>query len=366
MIKVLHVIGNLSMGGAEFQCRQLINRLQDPEFGVGIAFFREGPNPDVSAHVKRFPVERGRWLDVAKVVRQVDRIIDGFEPDLVHVWIPEIITVPAAISAWRRKIPIVAGLRNTLAFENDWNKFGRDRLRSIQYLLATRIISNFAVTEEPAPFRWLYRHKRGICIPNGMSIDALRSIPKKALPVRSDYRLIFAGRLAYQKGIPLALEALKLLVDKGLDVHLTLFGEGPSKVELGAKVESLGLTERVTFFGQCRDWQAYADDAACLVFPTRGEGTSNVVLESLAVGLPVVMAEIAMSRSLLTNGKNALVIRTRDPAEWAQRIAELLENPDLVSTLRSEGRALADRFSVKVMVEQHERIYREMVGAVQG
>ena len=61
-IKILHAIGSLSKGGAEFQCSQLANNLDSSRYDVVILCFDEGPNPDVASHVRPIFVDRGpKW-----------------------------------------------------------------------------------------------------------------------------------------------------------------------------------------------------------------------------------------------------------------------------------------------------------------
>jgi glycosyltransferase involved in cell wall biosynthesis len=173
---------------------------------------------------------------------------------------------------------------------------------------------------------------------------------------------MFAGRLVPQKGIPVALRAIHLLTGQGYDVHLTSFGEGPAfyEAELHKLVRELGIEDRVTFYGECRDWQAYAQDASALIFPTQGEGTSNVILEALTVGLPVVISDIAMSRQLLRDKETALIVQSNDPKDWSSRIAEMLDSDELREGLRKEGKHLSERFSIAQMVEAYSELYDEL------
>ncbi len=362
-LKVLHVIGSLSKGGAEFQCRQLANHLDPDRYEVSILCFDEGPNPDLSPHVRPLFVKRGAKWDLLSLYQRIDAAIEEQRPDLLQAWLPEVISVPAALAACRRGIPVISGHRNTLSFEGDWVKLMRDCLRLPQYLVADRIVSNFDVNEEPLPFRWLYRWKQGSRVFNGIDVDRLRAISPKQLPVRAEHRLLYAGRLAPQKGLPSAFKALKCLVEQGYGVHLTLFGEGPAsyEAELHALVAELALNRHVTFYGQCRDWQAYAEDAVALIFPTHGEGTSNVILEALAVGMPVVISDIAMARQLLEDGENAIIVETRAPEDWSSRIIQLLDSLSVQKHLRRGGQALSQIFSVERMVKSYERLYDQLL-----
>ena len=68
--KILHAIGSLSKGGAEFQCRQLASHLDPARYDVGILCFDEGPNPDLAAHVRPIFVDRGAKWDLVGLWRR--------------------------------------------------------------------------------------------------------------------------------------------------------------------------------------------------------------------------------------------------------------------------------------------------------
>jgi len=249
-----------------------------------------------------------------------------------------------------------------LKFAGSWNQFFRDRLRLPQYLLSREIISNFQVNEEPFVFRWLYKHKHGRVIYNGLDLEQLRSLGPMKLTSRAKYRFVYAGRLAPQKGLVVALCAVAKLVEAGWDVHLTLFGSGaePYVAELESKVDDLELSRHVTFYGECNSWQAFAGDAVALLFPSYGEGTSNVVLEALAVGLPVVVSDIAMSRELLKDEENAMIVSSHEASSWFCAIEKLLNDDDLRYRLSVAGRLVADKFSIENMVKCYGEVYQRL------
>lgn len=209
----------------------------------------------------------------------------------------------------------------------------------------------------------MFNQKKGQVIHNGLDLSKLRNLASKKLDSDSIYQLIFAGRLAPQKGIEVVLDTLKLLLQKNIDVHLTLFGDGnpPYVKSLRSRVIENGISESVTFFGGCADWQAYANDADALIFPSHGEGTSNVVLEALTVGLPVVISDIAMSRELLSNHENALIVASNEASDWFAAIADFMNDGALRDKLSKNGQSLSEQFSVESMVAAYEALYQEML-----
>ncbi|MEC7230729.1 MAG: glycosyltransferase, partial [Verrucomicrobiota bacterium] len=87
----------------------------------------------------------------------------------------------------------------------------------------------------------------------------------------------------------------------------------------------------------------------------------NVILEALAVGMPVVISDIAMARQLLEDGENAIIVETRAPEDWSSRIVQLLDSLRIQKHLRRGGQALSQIFSVERMVKSYERLYDQLL-----
>ena len=159
-------------------------------------------------------------------------------------------------------------------------------------------------------------------IPNGVDLERYASNERKWDPPR----LLLVGRLVYQKGVDILLEALE-----GLQSHpweLSLVGDGPERDTLQSLADQYGISERVHF-------QSWLDGDALLqqlqeanlfVFPSRHEGMPNAVLEAMACGLPVIASRIAGNEELVIHGENGLLVPPEDPDGLRNALAELLEN----------------------------------------
>jgi glycosyltransferase involved in cell wall biosynthesis len=161
-------------------------------------------------------------------------------------------------------------------------------------------------------------------IPNG--VDSATFHPRQvgeasARPVR----LLFVGRVVFQKGLDVLLAALAQLAP-GNDWHLEIIGDGDPRPALEAEAARLGLAGRITFAG----WQRRAEIAEryraadVFVFPSRDEGMPNVVLEAMASGLPIVATAIAGNEELVRDGENGFLIRPDDAAALAAALGRIL------------------------------------------
>ena len=133
--------------------------------------------------------------------------------------------------------------------------------------------------------------------------------------------LLFAGRLDPDKSVMTAARAARVLLDRGVPIHVLFAGEGTQRKE----VEAL-LGPSATLTGTVRQQELawlYAS-ADLFVFPSRNEISPNVVVEAKASGLPIVVSsEGGSSRFIRAHAEDGVVLNDNDPAHWAEAI-ELL------------------------------------------
>ncbi len=194
-------------------------------------------------------------------------------------------------------------------------------------------------------------------IPNGVDLQRYFPGDRDWQPAR----LLFVGRLVYQKGVDILLAALE-----GLNSHpweLFLVGDGPEREALQAQVRDFGLSERVQF--KCwLDGDALAEQlqqANLFVFPSRHEGMPNAVLEAMACGLPVIATRIAGNEELVVDGENGLLIPPEDPVALRSALLELMENPAMRQQM---GAASRKRVEANYSWSQIASEYLELVKAV--
>jgi glycosyltransferase involved in cell wall biosynthesis len=98
-------------------------------------------------------------------------------------------------------------------------------------------------------------------------------------------RLVSAGRLTYQKGFDMLIDAVARCTRS---VHLTILGEGPLRRELEERARAKGVSDRVRFAGFLKNPYPFFAQSDAFVLSSRYEGFPNVVLEALACGAPVI------------------------------------------------------------------------------
>ncbi|TNF22704.1 MAG: colanic acid biosynthesis glycosyltransferase WcaL [Rhodobacteraceae bacterium] len=153
--------------------------------------------------------------------------------------------------------------------------------------------------------------------------------------------LMFVGRLAAVKGIPVLLEALAFLQPRMPDLQVTLIGDGPERARLERDAADLGLREMVAFAG----YKSQAEVAEALrhtdalVLPSFAEGVPVVLMEAMAAGRPVIATSVAGVRELVEDGVSGFLVHPGDALTLVEAITRVLEDPERRARMGAAGRA---------------------------
>ena len=198
-------------------------------------------------------------------------------------------------------------------------------------------------------------------IPNGVDSNIFR--PKEMSSPKGRLKLLFAGRLSRQKGVDLLISALRLL-DPALKVDVDIAGDGPERKALEILSRESRFSGSIEFHGWCskdRLAELYRQ-ADIFVLPSRDEGMSNVLLEALASGLPVVATKIAGNDEVIFTGRNGLLITPESPQALADAISRVCTNMDLRMSLAKNCRQDAEKkYSWSESAESYHRLVTGLI-----
>ena len=174
--------------------------------------------------------------------------------------------------------------------------------------------------------------------------------------------LVHVGRLAFEKNVDFLLRVMTRVVPRFPGLLLVIAGEGPARRSLEALTGRLRLRDNVTFLGYLdRDGpleDCYSAGDA-FIFASRTETQGLVLLESMALGVPVISTAVMGTREVLAGGRGCLIAED-DESHFAAQIIRLLGDPELRRRLSDEARAYAREWSAPALAARMLDFYREV------
>lgn len=160
---------------------------------------------------------------------------------------------------------------------------------------------------------------------SGIDFTHLKPFEKKDYKVKQPLQLLSVGRWHWVKGYHYALDALRLLLDRGHELHYTIIAGTPSE-EILYQLHELELQPHVTIIGQLPQHEVfqYMQQADLLLLPSVEEGIANVVLEAMALGLPVLSSDCGGMEEVIQHKVNGFLFENRNTDELAENILQYL------------------------------------------
>lgn len=353
-IKVMHCIHSLIGGGAEKQLSILANEINKTNFEFSIFCINRNGKDNIRKAVN-FYISKAIRISSFDYFVNIWMAIKNSEPDIVHVWLPASITIPAMTFGFLQGKKIIFSYRNRMRFQR-WIHYP-------EYLFALffadQIISNHDVIQSHPAYRFLYRLKNGIIIHNAVSIpDAYF---KTTTPSSDTFKFIFIGRLTSQKN-PLTLIHALSKIPKHIPWQLDIYGAGELEDAIIKAIHDRGLDSKVYLKGYTDDPYYVMSKADCLLFPSLHEGMPNVLIEAFAIGLPVIASDIMEIRTIVGSNEALIWINPRDIESIYSGIQYYLSLPvDKLEAHVKAGRLIAQHYSLQSMTSQYESLYSRLI-----
>lgn len=363
MLNVLQLIPTLDRSGAEKQMVLLAKGLPRDRFRVEVATLtRLGPLESElrAADIPITAIGKRLKLDPPALWRLI-RFLKSKRFDIVQTWIfaantygriaakaagvPVVVTAEMAVDLWKSPANLAVDrylarwtdrvVGNSQAVVDFYRKAGipPDRL--------AMIFSGIEPVEPPIVDPAEVRRELGF--PEGSPL------------------LLFAGRLAPQKGVGDLLAALDLLQHVRPDLRTIIVGNGPLREHLEDTTRAFRLDGSVRFLGHRDDVPRLLAASDCLVLPSLYEGLPNVVLEAMQFAKPVIATAAPGTTEVVTHNETGLLVPLSDPPSLARAIRTLVDDRDLANRLAAAGRARVDvDFRADSMVTQFAELYEQL------
>lgn len=175
-----------------------------------------------------------------------------------------------------------------------------------------------------------------------------------------EWRVLSVARMDRDKGLGYLIRAVAALAEKIPGISLALVGEGPEKRALEALAASLGIERRMRFTGPLEHDEVIREytEADAFVLPSFWEGIPVVLIEAMAVGVPVVATNITGIPELVTHGESGFLVPTADSEAIGRALLALYDDPELAKRFALRGREKIEReFSIEARAQRLRSLF---------
>jgi glycosyltransferase involved in cell wall biosynthesis len=365
--KIVHVTATYPpvLGGAECTVQAMARYQYELGMRVRVITSDQGRN-EMSQEHEPFPVTRLRSFIVAhtEVIPSLLYELSGIDREsIIHVHVcraytPEIVWLCARL----RNIRYVIHAHGVDVMPSGWAGL---LLKPYKSVVLRRVLRDAGAVIAPTDdYRALVCSKyrippdRVVVIPHGSDHEIVQH-PKSLGHERKERRLLFVGRLAIQKNIPLLLQAVTQYLKKyGSDIQLTMVGEGDMRPAIEAEIRRLGLTAMVTLPGALygETLESIYKTSDVLLLTSFEESFGLVFIEAMTKALPIISVNIPSVRNVVTNGVNGLLAEPT-PEAVAEAIHIMLTNGEFYSTVSINNLAKSRDYSWEAAIEKISRVY---------
>lgn len=372
MIKILHVIPNLVKGGAQRIaidiCKELSKR-SDVE--VMLVYF-EGKNEfsflTEGLNVRKLDINFNLSFTSKNMIdlRTFEALLDEFQPTIIHshLYLAELITREKT----RPNIQYFTHCHDNM---RQFRRFGSISQNSktdlIEYLEKKRLFKHYkncknnflAISTDGLNF--LYKsipsklNEKIILLPNAVELSNFKS--KEKQPSSAQIRLINIGNFIPKKNQQFLIDIAVSLFQQNVNFHLTFVGDGEMRKSVEEKAKNNGINHLVTFLGSIDDVEKVLFENEIYVHSALYEPFGLVIIEAMAVGLPVVSLDGKGNRDIIQNGENGYLVPQGATTQFVDRIIELATSQENYSRIQQNGFETAKKYDIVPYCDRLLNIY---------
>lgn len=207
---------------------------------------------------------------------------------------------------------------------------------------------------------------------SGVDADFYKPVPAEDIieeyKLKNKFIYTFAGALGYRKGVHLILEAARAVIEQIPNAHFLVIGSGEYDENLKLKVESLKLTDRVTFipWANAGKLRKILSISKVFLYPSISYGGweeqfGYSMAEASLMELPVISTLSGSIEDVVINGETGLLIRSNDAGELERAIIKLGLDQELRRKMGQAGRRyITENFSNKVVAEKFYEFFKKI------
>lgn len=345
-IKLALLLEDLEYGGTQRYAIHLLKRIDRELFSPILWVLRGGNDLLAMARESGIEVEyfsKSSWVGPESLARLAWRLLKT-PPQILY-------TLTVVPNIWGRvfgrlaRVPVlVSGYRSLVPKQHErWLWPLSDRIICNAHMLRDVMARSFSVPEG-----------RIAVVPNGVDTDHFQPDPG---PASMGPLVLSIGRLVEEKDPLNLLEGFRLVSERLPEVRFEIVGNGPLRPELEARIERYSLEARVSLLPGAADVRQYMKRASVFVLASVQEASPNVVIEAMAMGLPIVATRVGGIPELVEDSRTGILVEPRDPKALSDAVTTVITDETRGRCMGLHGRQRAESFhSMESMVRDTERV----------
>lgn len=366
---VCFVLPSLNGGGAERAAVQLLNGLDATTWDRSMFLFeRTGPylndvDRGINLQSAPDPSRVARWRSLRRFVRQA-------RPHVVMAFLSFASALTAARAAgagtkvvFNQQTPVSAFLTDAdYEWRRGWRRAAFTAGSRVVYGAADLIVATSRGVADDLTRNFGVSPDAMRVLPNPVDLGAVRARAGEPIAAGEQLRtgdpvVVAAGRLAEAKNYPLLIDAIAKLRER-IPAKLFILGQGDLEPSLRRQVIDRGLADAVTFLGfQPNPWKFIAQ-ADVFALSSHYEGFGNVLIESMALGVPVVATASAGTRDIVESESNGLLVQAHIVDAFASALGRVLEHRDVRDAMSRAALHSAERFAAPRVIAEYDSLLR--------
>lgn len=365
-MKILYVITDLALGGAEIQllrmCKYVTENTSDQVCFVSLM---DGEAEEMVETIKMYGIQyyslgmkRGKAsFDAYKKFIQ---LVKKINPDVIHSHMVHANFLVRFSKPFLGKVKII----NTIHGEEEYNG-RRKQIYKLTDNLADYTVACGKILFDQANAYGISSERRLKYICNGLDINEYSFDPEIRDSVRNELKLndsfvwMNVARLSEVKNQRYLIKEFKNVYEKFQDVKLVLVGDGPLHSELVELTEKEQLTDNVSFLGQRDDVQRILCAADAFILSSINEGLPLSMQEAGAIGMPLVSTDVGGCNEMIKDGINGFLCESNKSGELGKAMMDVMEcsRGRIEEMGRISHKIITDKFDMINVMKQWRDLY---------
>ncbi|MBK9404429.1 MAG: glycosyltransferase [Ignavibacteria bacterium] len=377
-IKVVHIISNLSLGGAQILLFDILCKLkeyEDLELTLVTIDSGEYIEKYKNAGIKIIDIgEKG--LINPKIYFKLKKVIESLKPDIVHTHLNKA-DFYGRIAAKRSNVPLIISTChnystthsgadiNKKSFFDVIDNFVIDYSKS--YLIAiSKLVKQYLINRNPS------YEKITEVIYNGINFDKIKYKLSNGeiLKLRSknnidsdDFVISVIGRLDKQKGHLIFLESVKEIIHQNKKIKILLIGDGSLREQIEIFIKENNLSSQVIMKGFQPDSEPYIEISDLICVPSLWEGFGLVIIEGMIKKKIILASDVGGIPEIIEDGKTGFLFKSQNKTELIKKLIYIYSNIKELDHIKEKAvSVIKDNFDINKNTGQYYNSYMSKIG----